>query len=55
MQYLCAGLLSGAVLAVGTASAPAQNLPLGEMTAAPFFHGGRIYLRTYTHLYCIGK
>lgn len=32
-----------------------QNLTLGEMTADPFFHGGRIYVRTYTHLFCIGS
>jgi hypothetical protein len=29
-------------------------LGLGDMTADPFFHGDRIYVRTYTHLYCIG-
>jgi len=30
------------------------SLAAGEMSAGPFFQGDRIYLRTHTHLVCIG-
>ena len=32
-----------------------RGTTLGEIAADPFFQGGRIYVRTYTHVYCIGR
>ncbi len=44
------------VLAVGEKFQPPQRIPLGEGSqATPALSGGRMYLRTFTHLISVGK
>ena len=44
------------VLGAGEKFAPPVRIPLGEGSqATPAVSGGRLYLRTFTHLISVGK